>query len=196
MVVKSKTELAGFYIGSTDESWSAAARLSAAMHILYKDKPFHTVVGRCPDMYTELWTGGKVMYKLEPVVADGGCLIIYAPNLIEVSKTWGVYIEKTGYHVRDYFLTQMERFQDIPLGVLAHSTHVKGLGSYENGIETPRIQILLASGIPEETCRKINLGYMDPGAINPEDYMNREDEGVLYVDNAGEILHRIARPQE
>ena len=36
-------------------------------------------------MYPELWTAGKCMYKLEPVVESGGKLVIYAPHLSEVS---------------------------------------------------------------------------------------------------------------
>ena len=35
-------------------------------------------------MYDEIWTAGKAMYKLEPVLADGGELIIYAPHVREV----------------------------------------------------------------------------------------------------------------
>ena len=123
-----------------EEAWSSAADLSARIHIVYKDKPFHTVLGRAPEMYDELWTAGKVMYKLEPVVADGGTLIIHAPHVREISRTWGRYIERTGYHVRDWFLGRMESFRDIPRGVLAHSTHVRGIGTFENGVEKPRIE--------------------------------------------------------
>jgi hypothetical protein len=142
-------------------------------------------------MYEDLWTGGKCMYKLEPVVADGGELIIYAPHINEVSVTHGDIIEKIGYHTRDYFVKQMEKFNDIPRGVMAHSTHVKGLGSFENGIEKPRIDVVLATGIPEETCRKINLGYRDPNSINMDEWKDREDEGILYVPKAGELLYRL-----
>jgi hypothetical protein len=142
-------------------------------------------------MYDELWTGGKATYKLEPVVADGGELIIYAPHLKAISVTHGAIIERIGYHVRDYFVKQMDRFVDIPKGVLAHSTHVKGIGTFENGVEAPRISVVLATGIPEETCRKINLGCRNPASINREEWMNREEEGILYVPKAGEILYRL-----
>jgi nickel-dependent lactate racemase len=183
--------LAGLFAGTPQEAWSRAADLSQQMHIVYKDKPYKTVLGRAPQMYDELWVGGKVMYKLEPVVADGGRLIIYAPHLKEVSSTWGHYLEKTGYHVAEYFLKQWDRFADVPRGVLAHSVHVKGLGSYENGVEKPRIEVILATGIPEKMCRKINLGYMDPEEVRVEEYQKRENEGILFVDHAGEVLHRV-----
>jgi len=183
--------LAGLFTGTPEEAWSRAADLSQQMHILYKDRSFHTVLGRAPEMYDELWVGGKVMYKLEPVVADGGRLIIYAPHLKKVSSTWGHYLERIGYHVAEYFLGQWDRFTEVPRGVLAHSVHVKGLGSYHNGVEKPRIEVILATGIPEQMCRKINLGYMDPADLRIEEFQNRESEGFLFVDHAGEVLHRV-----
>lgn len=183
--------LAGLYIGTPEEAWKAASDLSDQLHIIYKDKPFHTVLSRAPEMYDDLWTGGKCMYKLEPVVADGGELVIYAPHITEVSKTHGEIIGKIGYHVRDYFVKQPGRFKGIPGGVMAHSTHVKGIGTYENGVEKPRINVILATGIPAETCREINLGYRNPATIKVAEFMNREDEGILYVPKAGEMLYRL-----
>ncbi len=131
------------------------------------------------------------MYKLEPVVSDGGELIIYAPHIREVSYVHGKILDRVGYHVRDYFLKQMEKFQDIPRAILAHSTHVKGVGTYQNGEEKPRIKVILATGIPQERCEKINLGYQNPEEINPKEWENREDEGILLLPKAGEILYRL-----
>jgi len=190
LVVKG-TDLAGLYVGSPEDAWEAASDLSDQLHIVYTDRSYHTVLSRAPEMYDELWTGGKCMYKLEPVVADGGDLIIYAPHISQVSEMHGAIIEKIGYHVRDYFVKQPDRFTDIPGGVMAHSTHVKGIGKYEDGVETPRVNVILATGISEETCAKINLGYRDPETITIEDYMDKEDEGVLYVPKAGEMLYRL-----
>ncbi|NQV30728.1 MAG: DUF2088 domain-containing protein [Candidatus Marinimicrobia bacterium] len=190
LVVKG-SDLAGLYIGSPEEAWEAASDLSDRLHIVYTDRSYHTVLSRAPEMYDELWTGGKCMYKLEPVVADGGDLIIYAPHITQVSESHGEIIEKIGYHVRDYFVKQPDRFTDIPGGVMAHSTHVKGIGTYEDGVEKPRVNVILATGIPEETCKRINLGYRDPATINIEDYKNREAEGILFVPKAGEMLYRL-----
>ena len=191
MVVKNKDELFGLFTGGYREAWSQAADLSSKVHIIVKERQFQTVLGVCPHMYDELWTGGKVMYKLEQVVAPGGKLIIYAPHITEVSRTWGTYMDTIGYHIVDYFLEQPDTFIDIPRGVLAHSTHVRGIGTMENGREKPRIEVILASSIPEEQCRKIHLGYMDYRSIDLDRYKNREPEGILFVDQAGEILHRV-----
>lgn len=190
MVVKDHG-LAGLYYGEPQDAWSAAADLSARLHIVYKEHPYHTVLSCAPPMYDDIWTAGKCMYKLEPVVADGGRLIIYAPHVDEISYTHGKVLDEIGYHTRDYFLARWDEFKGYPWGVIAHSTHVKGSGTYENGIEKPRVEVILATRIPEERCRRVNLGYMDPASINFEDYRDREDEGVLYVPKAGETLYRL-----
>ena len=182
--------LAGLYTGTPEEAWSAAADLSRQIHINWKDRSFHTVLSRMPDMYNDIWVAGKGMYKLEPVVEDGGTLIIYAPHVREVSYSHGKEIEQVGYHVRDYFLKQWERFEQHPWGILAHCTHVKGIGTYENGTEKPRIEVVLATEIPAELCRQINLGYKSPAEVNLEDYRDREDDGILFVPRAGEQLYR------
>lgn len=100
-------------------------------------------------------------------------------------------MKRIGYHTRDYFLAQMDRFKDIPRGVLAHLTHVRGTGTYEKGVEKPHVNVILATSIPRGTCRRINLGYMDPSGIRLSDYADREEEGILFVDRAGEILYRL-----
>ena len=190
MVVDS-AQLTGLFAGSPENAWDQASDLSRKLHITYKEHPFQTVLSCAPPMYDELWVGGKCMYKLEPVVAEGGELIIYAPHIREISLTHGALIRKIGYHCRDYFLKQWDKYKDFPWGVLAHSTHVRGIGTYEGGVERCRVQVTLATGIPEEVCREINLGYRDPAKIDPQEFANREEEGVLLVPNAGEMLYHL-----
>ncbi len=187
-------QLAGAFAGSPEAAWEEASELSRQLHITYKEHPFHTILSCAPAMYDELWVGGKCMYKLEPVLADGGELIIYAPHIAEISVTHGALIESVGYHCRDYFLKQWDRFKDLPWGTLAHSTHVRGIGTYEDGVERCRARVTLATRIPRETCERINLGYRDPDTIRVEDYVGREDEGVLLVPKAGEMLYQLREP--
>jgi lactate racemase len=187
-------DLAGLFAGTPETAWDAASDLSRQRHITHKDRPFHTIVSCAPRMYDELWTGGKCMYKLEPVLADGGELIIYAPHIAEICVTHGKVLLEVGYHCRDYFLKQWDRFQRYPWGVLAHSTHVYGIGTYEDGVEKPRARVTLATGIPPETCRRINLGFRDPATVRPEEFANREDEGILLVPKAGEMLFQLTHP--
>jgi nickel-dependent lactate racemase len=190
MVVEG-TKLTGLYAGTPEGAWDGASELSRQLHITYKEKPFHTILSCAPKMYDELWTGGKCMYKLEPVLADGGELIIYAPHIAEVCVSHGKVIEEIGYHCRDYFLKQWNKFKHHPWGVLAHSTHVRGIGTFENGMEKCRAQVTLATGISRDKSRQINLGYRDPKSIRVEDYANREDEGILLVPKAGEMLFHL-----
>lgn len=192
-LVVTRDGIAGLYYDSAPDAWAAAARLSAQKHITYVEKPFRRVLAVMPEMYDDLWTAAKGMYKTEPVVAEGGEVIIYNPRLAEVSYTHGKLIDEVGYHCRDYFVKQWDRFKNYPGSVLAHSTHVKGLGEYDasTGVETPRIQVTLATGIPEEHCRRINLGYFDPKSVHLEEWCDREAEGVLFVPHAGETLYRL-----
>jgi len=191
-IVALNSELKGIFIGDTLEAWEKAADLSAQVHITYKDKPYHTILGLAPEMYDDIWTAGKVMYKLEPILADGGTLIIYAPHITEISYTHGKWLDKIGYHTRDYFLKRMDQFAGVPRGIIAHSTHVKGIGTYIDGVEKPRANVVLATGISRQRCKKVNLDYMNPRDINIADYENKEDEGILLVHHAGEVLHRLS----
>jgi nickel-dependent lactate racemase len=189
--VVSGDAVAGVFAGPVREAWRAATELSAQVNIKYVDKPYRTVLACAPRMYDDIWTAGKCMYKMEPAVADGGTLIIYAPHIDEVSYSHGKVIDQVGYHVRDFFVRQWDRYKDFPWGVLAHSTHVKGIGTYEGGVERPRVNVVLATRIAESRCRKINLGYMNPDTIDLAEYKNRQDDGVLCVPKAGEVLHRL-----
>jgi lactate racemase len=191
MVVKGHDDLAGLYFGSPEEAQRVAAELSAKVNITYVTKRYKTVLSVMPELYDDVWTAGKGMYKLEPVVADGGTVIIYAPHITEVSYTHGKTLDRIGYHVRDYFLAHMEQLKGEPRGVMAHATHVKGDGSYINGVEKPRVTVVLATGVPKERCERINLGYRDPATIKIEEWMGREDEGILVVPRAGELLYRL-----
>lgn len=184
-------DLSGIFIGDLITAWDAAADLSAQRHINWCEKPFRKVLSCAPPMYDELWTAAKAMYKIEPAVSIGGEVTIFAPHLSEVSLIHGRYIYEVGYHILPYFLAHWERFKNVPLGVLAHSTHLRGSGVIENGVEKANIKVNLASKISAADCAKLNLGYINPASINPTDWENRESEGILYVPKAGEILFRV-----
>jgi nickel-dependent lactate racemase len=184
---------AGLFCGDPHEAWREAAMLSQRRHVVFVDRPFDRVLAVMPAMYDDLWTGAKGAYKTEPAVADGGEVIIYAPHIREVSHVHGHLIDQIGYHCRDYFLAQWDRFSQYPWGILAHSTHVKGLGTYDpaTAIEKPRIRVTLATAIPPERCKRINLGYRDPATIDPKTWTGGGGR-ELVVARAGEMLYRVA----
>jgi nickel-dependent lactate racemase len=182
--------IAGLYCGPVAEAWSEAADLSSRRHVVWLDRPVRRALSIMPPMYDDLWVAGKGMYKLEPAVADGGEVVIYAPHVTAVSHTHGALIEEVGYHCKDYFLKQWDRFKHVPGGILAHSTHVKGQGTFDavKG-EVPRIKVTLATGIPRALCEKINLGYLDPATVDAEAW--GRDPDTLVVPRAGEMLYRV-----
>jgi len=183
--------LESLIVGDVRAAWRAAAELSAVRHVRRYAAPFRRVLSCPAPMYDELWTAAKAMYKLEPVVAQGGEVILYAPQLDTVSRVHGKTIYAIGYHTLPYFLEQWDRFRGFPLGVLAHSTHLRGAGRMENGVEIPNVRLVLSSRIPPEDCARLNLGYLDPGKLRIEEFQEREAEGTLYVPHAGEVLYRV-----
>ncbi|MGA8112539.1 MAG: lactate racemase domain-containing protein [Actinocatenispora sp.] len=191
MVVESgSTNLHSIAYGSPEASWARAADVAAEAHVRYLDRPVRRVLSVIPGRYDEMWTAAKGMYKVEPVVAEGGEVVIYAPHVRTVSHTHGPAIEKIGYHCRDYFTGQWERFRDEPWGVLAHSTHLRGAGRWDPVTgERCRATVTLATGIDERTTRALGLEYRDPDGIDVSAWA--EDPETLVVPNAGEVLFRL-----
>jgi hypothetical protein len=187
--------LVGLYAGEVCPAWSAAADLSAQVNVNYAEKPYRKALSIVPRMYEDLWTGAKGIFKVEPAVADGGEVILYAPHISELSFSHGHILRQTGYHVIEYFTQQWERFKDYPIGVLSHGPEVVGAGRYENGIETRRIRVRMATGISPELCEQVGLEYLDPAGVHPQDFAGRENEGVLLVPKAGEILYQLKSNQ-
>lgn len=195
-VVVTHEGVAGVFCGDTNDAWRQAAMLSSRRHVVWVDEPYDRVLSVMPRLYDDLWTASKGMYKVEPAIADGGEVIIYAPHVSEVSHTHGRLLDEIGYHCRDYFVAQWDRFKHYPGGILAHSTHLKGLGTYDaaSGVETPRIKVTLATGIPTERCERVNLDYMDPAAVDVERAQVEWGKNSLVVPRAGELLYRVGQP--
>jgi hypothetical protein len=112
------------------EEITRSVRGAFSTHISHLEAPVRRVLSIMPTKYEDIWTAAKGFDKLEPIVADGGELIIYAPHITRVSVTHPK-IAEIGYHNRDYFLGQWERFQHQPWGDLAHSTHLRGQGTWD-----------------------------------------------------------------
>ena len=175
--------------GDPQQAWAAAADVSAETHIRYLQAPVRRVLSLVPEKYDDMWTGAKGFYKVEPIVADGGEVVLYAPHIRAVATTHPA-IEQIGYHCRDYFLKQWDRFSGRHWGDLAHSTHLSGAGTYDevNG-EHRRVTVTLATGISEATTRSINLDYRDPATIDIDAWA--ADPDTLVVPDAGEDLYRL-----
>ena len=68
---------------------AVSAAVSAETHVSYREAPVARVLSVMPTKYEDIWTAAKGFYKLEPVVADGGEVILYAPHVTEISVTCG-----------------------------------------------------------------------------------------------------------
>lgn len=190
LVVASGTDTVRFAaFGKPEDAWAACADVSAETHVSYRDTPVRRVLSIMPTKYEDIWTAAKGFYKLEPIVADGGEVIIYAPHITEIS-VMHPHIAEIGYHNRDYFLGQWDRFKDQPWGDLAHSTHLRGQGTWdpEHG-ESNRVTVTLATGIPEETVRAVNLNYLDPESVDIAAF--EADPETFVEPHAGEVLYRL-----
>ena len=149
--------------GDPRQAWAAAAEVSAQAHIRYLDAPVRRVLSLIPVRYGDMWTGAKGFYKVEPIVADGGQVVLYAPHITEIAPTHPA-IEQIGYHCRDYFVRQWDRFSHLHWSDLAHSTHLRGAGTYDDvSGERNRVTVTLATGHQPGPHRRGEPGLPRPG---------------------------------
>jgi nickel-dependent lactate racemase len=184
--------LKGLFVGNDAAAWKEAARLSARLNVRYVEKPYHTVLSIPSEKYDDFWTGAKAFYKIEPIVEDGGKLIVYAPHIDRLSITHDKVIHQVGFHVMEYLCAHMNSYTQFPRAVLAYSALVKGAGTYESGVEKPRVHTVLATGVPGELCSRLNIGWKDPGEILVNEMERRENEGIKVIHDAGEVLYKVA----
>ncbi len=184
-------EIVAFEAGELQPAWERAARISQQVHTIRTARRFRKVLACCPPMYPDLWTGSKCVYKCAPVVEDGGELVVYAPHVRCFSEVHNDIVLALGFHVRDYFLAHFDKYAHLPRAVMAYCTIVKGDGTYENGVEHPRMRVSFASQIPPEACEAAGIGYADPAGLDIERWADREEEGILLVRKAGEMLYQF-----
>ena len=180
------------FAGDIREAFRRAAEVSRQVHIRYTGRKYKRVVALLDPHYDELWVGGKASYKLGAIIEEGGELIIYAPHLTRLSETHGALIEKYGYapleSVRDMLGVSQELREN--LCIAAHLAHVAYAGRLDaRGQVVPRYNITMATGLDEETCRRVNLGYLDHRTFDYE-ALNDEPE-TLIVKDAGRDLYQV-----
>ena len=178
------------FAGDIRDAFRRAAEVSRRVHIRYTDRKYRRVVALLDPHYDELWVGGKASYKLGAIIEEGGELIIYAPHLTKLSETHGALIEKYGYapleSVRDMLGVSQELREN--LCIAAHLAHVAYAGRLDDqGKIVPRYRITMATGLDEETCRRVNLGYIDYRSFDYE--AMRSDPDTLIVADAGRDLY-------
>jgi lactate racemase len=181
------------FCGDLRQAVRKAAEVSRDVHIKYTGRKYTRVIALLDEHYTDLWVGGKASYRLGPVIEEGGELIIYAPRLTAISDVHGGLIKRYGYapleRVRELVARSEELRQN--LCVAAHLAHVSFAGRrLADGTIAPRYSITLASAVDSETCRQVNLRYLDPRGFRREDHEG--DPDTLIVEQAGRDLYLVA----
>ncbi len=184
------------FAGDIRKALRRAAEISRKIHIKYTGRKYRRIIALLDTHYDEMWVGGKASYKLGGIIEQGGELIIYAPHLNQISATHGKLIEKYGYAPLEAVREMVEGSPELRanLAIAAHLAHVAYSGSRDaEGRVVPRFRIVLASAVPEDVCRRVNLGYMDPRRFNLADY--EKDPDTKIVEDAGRDLY-LVRPYE
>lgn len=176
--------LQGLWGGHPVSAHRAACPLSQQINIFWHEHRYHRVVAQCTPKYQDLWTAGKLAYKTQEVVAEGGEIVMYAPHLEKITPLH-LDVETIGYHCLPFFLKQWDKYKDYERSSLAHSTHVAGPGRFQEGIETLAARRILVSKISPERCRQVNLEYLSPDEVEKK---YRNDPDTLWVEKAGEQL--------
>ena len=179
------------FAGDIKDAFRRAAAISREVHIRYTGRKYKRVIALLDPHYDELWVGGKASYKLGAIIQDGGELIIFAPHLTKLSETHGALIEKYGYapleSVRDMLGVSEELREN--LCIAAHLAHVAYAGrTDDDGNIVPRYRITMASGLDEQTCKRVNLGYLDYRTF---DY-DTTDPDTFVVNHAGRDLYKVS----
>jgi nickel-dependent lactate racemase len=180
------------FTGGLRETVRQAAEVSARVHVRRTGRQYRRVIALLDEHYDEMWVGGKASYKLGAIVENGGELLIYAPHLKGISTTHGRLIEKYGYAPLEQVREMVEGSDELRanLCVAAHLAHVAYAGRLgPDGRVQPRYRITLASAIPEQTCRRVNLGYASYQSIDIE--AARRDPDTLVVEHAGRDLYLV-----
>ncbi len=191
-LVMEQVDLKGLFIGNDKQAWDSAVNLSEKTNIRYLSRKMKKVLSIPASHYTEFWTGAKAIYKVEPIVEDGGELVVYAPAIKHMSKTHDDTIGQIGFHVKDYFISNIKEYRNISKTVLAYCSYIKGAGSYQNGIEKTRINVKLSTGIRKEYCEKLGISYIDPKEIDISSWKNKQNDGIIIIESAGEVLYKVS----
>ena len=188
----------GLYVGvgfdGFVEAYKQAASASSQLHIVYIDEPLEFAIQVIDKSYDEIWTAGKGSYKLQSpgVMAPGGEIIIYAPhiNCFHSRPEMDLALKQIGYHCKDYVKKYLELNPEFSKNIAAHVINVRGAGSFDvnSGKEEFDFKVTLATGIPQEVCKSVGLGYKNPDSIHREDFIG---PGKLWIENGGKYLYKI-----
>ena len=185
-----KMAMRGFFTGTGEAPFLAAAKLSVEANFVLLDRPLKKVVVYLdPEEFKSTWLGNKAIYRTRMAIADGGELVILAPGLKECGedKENDRLIRKYGYRGTPYTLKMVAENQELRdnLGAAAHLIH----GSSEG-----RFKIVYCPGpkFSADEVRSIGFEYADLDAMLKKYPVDKLKDGFNTVD--GEEIFYISNP--
>ena len=185
-----KMVMRGFFTGTGEAPFLAAAKLSVEANFVLLDRPLKKVVVYLdPEEFKSTWLGNKSIYRTRMAIADDGELIILAPGLKECGedKENDRLIRKYGYRGTPYTLKMVAENQELRdnLGAAAHLIH----GSSEG-----RFKIVYCPGpkFSADEVRSIGFEYADLDAMLKKYPVDKLKDGFNTVD--GEEIFYISNP--
>lgn len=183
-----ETYIHGLFIGSHRDVFEEAVELSRQINLTHVKEPFKKVVvyldGR---EFKSTWLGNKAVYRTRMAIADGGELIILAPEVRKFGEDAenDRLIRKYGYVGREKVLKLVEENEDLQnnLSVAAHLIHGSSDGRFNITYCTEKLS--------EEEVRGANFNYMpyseaaklyDP-AVLTDGYHEINGETIFYISN-------------
>jgi len=125
-------------------------------------------------------------------MAPGGEIIIYAPhiNYFHSRPEMDLALRQIGYHCKDYVKKYLEQNPDFSKNIAAHVINVRGAGSFDvnSGKEKFDFKVTLATGISQEVCESVGLGYRNHDSFHKENFIRPEK---LWIQNGGKYLYKI-----
>ena len=179
----------GVYMGDDDDTFAEACELSRAVNLDNVSKPIQKcVVYLDPEEFTSTWLGNKSIYRTRKAMANGGELIVLAPELHTFGEDPEIdrLIRKYGYLGTDVTLKDVKENEELAnnLSAAAHLIH---------GTSDGRFNITYCPGdqVSEEEIVSVGYKYMPfEKAVQKYNYKELKDgwntvngEEVFYISN-------------
>jgi len=185
-----KMAMRGFFAGTGEDPFLAAAKLSVETNLQLLDKPLKKVVVYLdPEEFKSTWLGNKSVYRTRMAIADDGDLIVLAPGLVEFGEDPenDRLIRKYGYKGTPNTLKMVAENQELRdnLGAAAHLIHGSSEGRF-------RITYCPGKGVTADEIRSVGFEYGDLDEMMAKyDFANLKD-GINIVN--GEEIFYISNP--
>ena len=180
----------GLFIGSGEECFYEAAKLSMEVNFTMVERPIKKcVVYLDPEEYHTTWLGNKSIYRTRMAIADGGELVVLAPGVHRFGEDDKIdeLIRKYGYRTTPEILDLLEKNTDMMknLSAVAHLIH----GSTENRFNVK----WCAKGLTRKEIEGVGYDYEEYSTMSKKYDVSKLKEGWNDTDS-GEKIFFIRNP--